>query len=144
MCSSKNFRISLLALAVLPRFTTVTPDFLFSREAKWVTFELEAKELSPADGARLELIEVASDGSKKRTLGPLIDEGVFGDKKKGDQVYSRRFKLTEETPGLRVFEARVGGRPLSPPGRLELEVVARPTFQEAVRSAWKRVFHKSN
>jgi hypothetical protein len=71
----------------------VFPLELFVKESSPVLFTVKPGH----PDSRLALIEVDEQGRKLRYIGVMTDDGVMGDKIRGDGVYTRKISVTEKT-----------------------------------------------
>ncbi|MBL7714347.1 MAG: hypothetical protein JNL01_02700 [Bdellovibrionales bacterium] len=138
-------------------FTNVTafPKELFTKESTPVTFYAQFAEPVPT-GKRLAVVEMDPESGKViRYVGALIDDGVLGDRKKNDGVFSRKMQLTEKmatTKTFAVVEENEAGYPLTLskdyPHQLQIKILRRPSFVELVTAAvsklWNGQKHSSN
>lgn len=133
-------------------FKTVTafPQELFTKESTPVTFYAQFNEPVPT-GKRLAVVEVNPETREvTRYVGALIDDGVLGDRKKGDGVYSRKMQLTEKKAATKIFavvEENEAGYPLTLekdyPHQLQIRVLRRPSFVELVTAAVTKLWNGS-
>lgn len=132
------------------------PIALFIGERAPITFEVTVPKQLQNQISTLSIVEVqksdpTGSAPKKvlRYVGLLSDQGVAGDKRRGDGVLSRKFTFEERDPGLHHFAViqdtaeTKGGETLAGNQILVSEVAtltieARPTLTEIMRQAWNK------
>lgn len=128
-------------LAVAGQFApNVFPKELFVKESSPVIFTVKPDQAND----RLTLIEVDEKGKKLRYIGVMTDDGVMGDKIRGDGVYTRKISVTEKKAQLfhyAVVEETDAGVPdeLDPAKTSELRILGRPSMVEVLSSIWARI-----
>lgn len=121
---------------------------LFTEDEKGIRFTLSPTPAQKQNlSSRLSLFWVDSSGKEIKYLGLLNDEGLFGDRKAGDGVYSRKVEFKQHRPRTLYFAwthedpaqpARLT-RPISTDELIKIEVLQRPTFVEIVKRIWSRL-----
>lgn len=121
---------------------TTLPDSLFAKESSPVVFKFDSNSIhpKPSEHTQYMLVQLLPDG-KERTVGLLSDDGVLGDSKKGDGIYSRKVQLYERKGGILRFqvvtwekgeEKRLGEL-------AELQVHSHPVLQDLLATIWNRI-----
>ena len=117
---------------------------LFEKESTAVTFTFHplaplGRDILP----RYTVIEIDADGKLIRHLGPIIDDGIYGDRKKNDGVLGRKFQLNYKGPGTRRFAVKDEreGQVISAP--VTINIIRHPSFQELLSRIWGQISGRS-
>lgn len=129
------------ALAASPTLRPdVFPSELFAKESSPVIFTVKAQTPDP----KLSLLQVDASGKKLRYIGIMTDDGVMGDKIKGDGIYTRKISMTEK--GAQKFyysvidESGSGVPEQVDATRLAtVEVLRRPSMLEVLATIWTKI-----
>lgn len=118
----------------------ITPPSLFTFEDRAVTFSVKLKN----NREDLLLVSLIDDKNFDLYKWDLNDNGVLGDKKKGDSFYSRKIQFKEKKPGIKKFAVITKDeqnlKKIEDPNRvLELEIIKRPSFLELVKGAFQKI-----
>lgn len=127
-------------------------DSLFTKESVAITFRV--KVIPDAEGKTpdVSLLQVDDQGNKLRYIGIMSDDGVMGDRKAGDGIFSKKINLTEKKAG-NVYFAAVEDRAsdvsletgtpspevINRYPHVKIEVLRRPSFIEAMGRVWNRI-----
>lgn len=97
--------------------------------------------LQPQPGREPTLVEVDENGNRLRTFLPLVDNGILGDRRAGDGLYARKFKLNERSPKkIRFSVAYDEGQSSGLVAMGQIEINHRPSFVQVLKEVWKRLF----
>jgi hypothetical protein len=130
------------ALAAPAQFKPdVFPKELFVKESSPVLITVSA----PSGATQLTLLEVDETGKKLRYIGVMTDDGVMGDKIRGDGVYTRKISVTEKRAKKFYYsvieETAAGGVPeqVDPALINSIEIVGRPSMVEVLAIIWDKI-----
>lgn len=129
----------------------VFPRELFVKESSPIIFSAKlAAGAIPKAGEKppnLTLIQVDASGKKLRYIGIMSDDGVMGDKVRGDNILTRKHQLTEKVAQkvyFAVVEETAAGVPeqVDPAKAVSIEIIRRPSFVEIVSTIWSKITSK--
>lgn len=121
---------------------TAVPAALFRKESTAVVFQY----VSPIGhlAHRPLLAQIDEQGHPILRLGVLGDDGLLGDQKAGDGVYSRKFQLNQKKAGVVYYQIQDGQTEAALSAPLAIEVVRHPAFQELLSQIWKGIRARLN
>lgn len=123
------------------------PKEVFAQEGTAVLFTAKATEKN----AKLALIQVDEAGQPLHYIGIMTDDKTFGDRVRGDGVYSRKMEIKGRrgtrlhfavvTDNGQIDEKTFHALPavaIPGPHATDLEVILRPTFVQLMHNVWDR------
>lgn len=140
-------------LQASPSFTEfkLLPSSLFVDQEGIVLFAVRAQNPSLDPAEVISLIELDKSGEKPKHRWILEDNGILGDRKAQDQIYSREIQFKEKYPRkIEFIVAAVKEKdPTQLPTltveeiqkapRVSLQIQMRPTFIDLMRQVWRRI-----
>lgn len=142
------------ALSVELKKFRIFPDYLFTDDDVGVRFTVTVLSQDSEIKKNIVLLEVDESLGKIKYRWPLNDEGIQGDLKSGDGLYSRIIQFKEKRPKQLVFyvledETNKQGfvatetlPSVSAQQRATLEIRAHPTFIDVLKDVWKKIKEK--
>ncbi len=96
--------------------------------------------------ARLSVVRIDESGQVLQLMGIATDDGVMGDKKAGDGIYTRKIIVYAKKPGTFLYafaeENPDGTLPKkieTPQNHLAIEILQHPTLMGALKEVWKKL-----
>lgn len=119
----------------------VDPDRLYTLDDKAVLFT--TKFTPPPGVGRLAVVQLTETGQIKKHLGFLNDDGVLGDSKKQDGIWSRRVRFKGHTASklqlALAWESTATSANSQYLAKNELEFIRRPNFPQLLSQVWHRL-----
>lgn len=129
----------------------VHPEKVFTRESTHVVIRAKQSseslkrvgKLSGESLSRFEVVEIDSQGKKIKTIGLMTDDGVMGDRRAGDGIYTRKFQVYEKKVGTHRYaivknsDSEVFDHPEA---EVQIKVIGRPSMISAFGEAIGKIF----
>ncbi|MDP2600203.1 MAG: hypothetical protein Q8P84_05650 [Deltaproteobacteria bacterium] len=105
----------------------VTPKTLVTEEDKEFLFKVKAV-------GKMTLVQVDEGGEKIRYRWEMMDNGLYGDEKAGDNIFSRMISIKERKAGKLYFTVEP-----NPSRIVSISVQPRPNFLQILSTVWNRI-----